>query len=43
MPTSREMASAPPGESDLTRTYALVLVVEGIVIGALYLLGAYFS
>jgi hypothetical protein len=32
-----------PGESDLTRTYIAVLVVEAIVIVALYALGRYFG
>src|SRR5262245_13639037 len=43
MATSREMPAHPAGERDLSRTYVLVLVVEAIVIGALYWLGAHFS
>ena len=43
MATSREMPSHPTDERDLSRTYLLVLVVEAIVIGALYWLGAHFS
>ena len=33
----------PPVEDDLSRTYTLVLVVEVIVILALYALGRYFA
>ena len=37
-------ASAPEaGDADLSRTYALVVVVELIVIAGLYWLGRYFS
>ena len=36
-------AATPPVEADLSRTYTLVLVVEIIVIGALYVLGRVFS
>jgi hypothetical protein len=43
MATSREMPPPAAAEHDLTRTYALVLVVEAIVIGALYWLGMHFS
>jgi hypothetical protein len=43
MATSREMPPHPAGDRDLSRTYALVIVVEAIVIGALYWLGAHFS
>jgi hypothetical protein len=43
MATSREVPSQPADEHDLSRTYVLVLVVEAIVIGALYWLGAHFS
>jgi len=43
MAISREMPSQRTDERDLSRTYTLVLVVEAIVIGALYWLGAYFS
>ena len=36
-------ASAPAdGEQDLSRTYTLVIVVEVLVISALYWLGAHF-
>lgn len=34
---------AEPGESDLSRTYTWVIVVEVLVIAALYLLGRYFG
>ncbi len=37
------MPSHPTGERDLSRTYTLVILVEVIVIGALYWLGAHFS
>ena len=43
MATTREMPSHPTGERDLSRTYALVILVEAIAIGALYWLGAHFS
>jgi hypothetical protein len=33
----------PPVEEDLSRTYTLVLVIEAVVILALYGLGRYFS
>jgi len=38
-------SSGPPsaGERDLTRTYVLVLVVELLVLTALYAMGRYFS
>jgi hypothetical protein len=42
MATSRDVPSAPP-EQDLSRTYALVIVVEAIVISALFWLGAHFA
>jgi hypothetical protein len=32
-----------PGESDLSRTYMMVLVVEALVIAGLYWLGQYFG
>jgi hypothetical protein len=34
---------APPVEADLSRTYALVIAVEAVVILALYALGRYFA
>jgi hypothetical protein len=34
---------AAGGETDLSRTYALVIVVEVLVIAALYALGRYFG
>ena len=34
---------APPADADLSRTYVLVLVVEALVILALYAMGLYFS
>jgi hypothetical protein len=40
--TSRD-ASPPPDEADLSRTYVLVLVVEVVVILALYWVGRVFS
>ena len=43
MATTREMPSHPTGERDLSRTYTLVILVEAIVIGALFWLGAHFS
>ncbi|MFI5177574.1 MAG: hypothetical protein ACHQO8_03370 [Vicinamibacterales bacterium] len=44
MATSRNVPSAPAnGERDLSRTYALVIVIEALVIGALYWLGAHFA
>ncbi len=43
MATSRDMPSQPASEHDLSRTYMLVLLVEAIVIAALYWLGAHFS
>jgi len=43
MATSREMPPPVASEPDLSRTYVLVLVVEAIVIGALYWLGVHFS
>lgn len=42
MATPREMPH-PTGERDLSRMYTLVIVVEAIVIGALFWLGAHFS
>lgn len=33
----------PPVEADLSRTYALVILVEFVVILALYALGRYFA
>jgi len=42
LPDARSAAPAPP-EADLSRTYVLVLVVEAIVIAALYWLGRNFS
>jgi hypothetical protein len=33
----------PPVEKDLSRTYTLVLVIEAVVILALYALGRYFA
>lgn len=41
--TSPRPAAPPPVEADLSRTYTLVLVVEAIVILALYGLGRYFA
>jgi len=37
--------SPPPstGERDLSRTYILVLIVEAVVLTALYAMGRYFS
>ena len=43
MATSREMPPPPVAERDLSRTYVLVLVVEALVIVALYWLGAHFA
>jgi len=41
----RAMAQAPAAapEKDLTRTYALVVIVEIITLAALFLLGKYFG
>ena len=36
-------SAPPPVEADLSRTYTLVLVVEAVVILALYALGRYFA
>ena len=44
MPDTPVAAHAPESdEADLTRTYVLVLVVEAIVIAALYWVGRYFA
>jgi hypothetical protein len=44
MPAEVTRSSEPPAdEADLTRTYVLVIVVEAIVILALYWLGRVFS
>ena len=44
MPDTPVTPHAPePDEPDLTRTYALVLVVEVVVIAALYWVGRYFA
>ena len=42
-PAPSERPGAHPGESDLSSTYALVLVVEVIVILGLYWLGRQFG
>jgi hypothetical protein len=36
-------AGSASGDTDLSRTYALVLAIEVVVIVALYALGAYFG
>jgi hypothetical protein len=36
-------SAPPPVEEDLSRTYALVILVELVVILALYALGRYFA
>ena len=44
MPTSEVNTAAPAaGEQDLSRTYVLVILVEVVVISALYWLGAHFA
>jgi len=44
MPTLPDPPPAPAnGGRDLSRTYALAIVVEAFVIGALYWLGAHFA
>jgi hypothetical protein len=37
------MPAPPDGERDLSRMYVLVLVVEAVVIAALFWLGAHFA
>ena len=41
--TTRAPAVSDPDDSDMTRTYVLVLVVETLVIFALWALSRYFS
>ena len=43
LPSRDPASAAADGERDLSRTYALVIVVEALVIGALYWLGVYFA
>jgi hypothetical protein len=40
---SPDASAPPPVEADLSRTYALVIAVEVLVILGLYVLGRYFS
>ena len=41
--TSAPSSSSPPRETDLTRTYVLVVVVEIVTLLVLYGLGKYFA
>jgi hypothetical protein len=41
--TTRTPAMSDPGGSDMTRTYVLVLVVETLVVFALWAFSRYFS
>jgi hypothetical protein len=43
MPDVDPRAGRPPGDSDLSRTYVLALVVEVVVLAALYWLSRHFS
>ncbi len=43
MATTGDLPADAAGDRDLSRTYLLVLVVEAVVIVALYWLGAHFS
>lgn len=43
MPGPDRALPGPPPEADFTRTYVLVVIIEILVIGALYWFGRHFS